>query len=66
MLIGLVFFELGSYVFGSIRFNSVDFSKKGSRFVKGRHKAGGQSQRRFERNREKWIEELYKKLFVDI
>ena len=66
ILIGLIFFELGSYVLGSIRFNSVDFSKKGSRYVKGRHKAGGQSQRRFERNREKWIEELYKKLFVDI
>ena len=42
------------------------FSKRGTRYVRGRHKAGGQSQRRFERNREKWIEGLNSKVYDDI
>ena len=62
----LFFIELGSWVIGKIKFKQVLASKRGSRYVKGRHKAGGQSQRRFERNREKWIEEHYKKFVIDI
>jgi peptide subunit release factor 1 (eRF1) len=64
--VGIAFLELGSYVLGLVKFNKILFSKRGSRYVKGRHKAGGQSQRRFERNREKWIDELYKKISLDI
>jgi len=64
--IGVLFFELGSWVSGIIKYKKVLLSKRGSRYVKGRHKAGGQSQRRFERNREKWIEELNKKVYEDI
>ena len=41
-------------------------SKRGSRYIRGKHKAGGQSQRRFDRNREKWIEGLGKKVYEDI
>ena len=62
----LFFIELGSWVIGKVKFKQVLASKRGSRYVKGRHKAGGQSQRRFERNREKWIEEHYKKFVIDI
>tara|TARA_B100000674_G_scaffold37687_1_gene26334 strand:+ start:4626 stop:5330 length:705 start_codon:yes stop_codon:yes gene_type:complete len=62
----LFFIELGSWVIGKIKFKEILASKRGARYVKGRHKAGGQSQRRFERNREKWIEELYKKFISDI
>ncbi len=62
----LFFIELGSWIIGKIKFKEILVSKRGARYVKGRHKAGGQSQRRFERNREKWIEELYKKFVLDI
>ena len=62
----IFFIELGSWIIGKIKFKEILASKRGSRYVKGRHKAGGQSQRRFERNREKWIEELYKKFVLDI
>ena len=56
LTLGLLFYELGSWVTGIIEYKKVLSSKRGSRYVKGKHKAGGQSQRRFERNREKWIE----------
>ena len=62
----IFFIELGSWIIGKIKFKEILASKRGSRYVKGRHKAGGQSQRRFERNREKWIEGLYKKFVLDI
>ena len=55
-----------AYSMGLDTSNVEKFWKRGARYVKGRHKAGGQSQRRFERNREKWIEELYKKFVSDI
>ena len=64
--VGVLFFELGSWVSGIIKYKEVLLSKRGSRYVKGKHKAGGQSQRRFERNREKWIEELNKKVYEDL
>ena len=66
IVLGLLFFELGSWVSGIVKYKKVLFSKRGSRYVKGRHKAGGQSQRRFERNREKWIEGLNSKVYDDI
>ena len=64
--VGVLFFELGSWVSGIIKYKEVLLSKRGSRYVKGKHKAGGQSQRRFERNREKWIEDLNKKVYEDV
>ena len=51
--------RLGSYVLGRVQYGKIITSKSGTRYVKSKHKAGGQSQRRFERNREKWIESLY-------
>ena len=66
LILSVLFFELGSWVTGIIKYKKVLFSKRGSRYVKGKHKAGGQSQRRFERNREKWIESLQNKVYEDI
>jgi len=66
LTLGLLFYELGSWVTGIIEYKKVLSSKRGSRYVKGKHKAGGQSQRRFERNREKWIESLQNKVLEDI
>ena len=60
--IGIVLLRLGSYVLGRVQYGKIISSKSGTRYVKSRHKAGGQSQRRFERNREKWIESLYKQV----
>ena len=53
--VGVLFFELGSWVSGIVKYKKVLISKRGSRYIRGKHKAGGQSQRRFDRNREKWI-----------
>ena len=49
-------------IFGSFILGNLNCILYLSRLVKSRHKAGGQSQRRFERNREKWIESLYKQV----
>ncbi|MEX0762968.1 MAG: Vms1/Ankzf1 family peptidyl-tRNA hydrolase [Dehalococcoidia bacterium] len=57
--VALVLLRLGSYAVGVAEDEHVAVSKTGGRYVKGRHRAGGQSQRRFERNREKWVRELF-------
>ncbi len=57
-LIAIVLIQLGRLAVGvSKGIKKID-SKIITRFVKNRHKAGGQSQRRFERNRLKQIQEL--------
>ena len=61
-LIGLVFLRLGAFAVGVLDGERLVASKSGRRYVHGRHRAGGQSQRRFERNREKWVQELFDKL----
>lgn len=59
LLVGVVLLRLGWYAVGVLRGDVLLASKTGSRFVKGRHKAGGQSQRRFERIREGQVRELF-------
>ena len=39
----IFFIELGSWIIGKIKFKEILASKRGARYVKGRHKAGGQS-----------------------
>ncbi len=57
-LIAIVLIQLGRLAVGiSKGIKKID-SKIATRFVKNRHKAGGQSQRRFERNRLKQIQEF--------
>ena len=57
--IGVVLLRLGRYAIGLFRGERLMSYKTGTRYVKGRHRAGGSSQRRFERIREKQIRELY-------
>ena len=53
--------RLGGFSVGFFRGASLVASKTDQRFVKNRHRKGGQSQRRFERIREKQIDELFDK-----
>ncbi len=58
-LIGVVLLRLGRYAVGVVRRDGLVASKTGSRYVKRRHRAGGSSQRRFERSRERLVRELF-------
>ena len=60
-VIGVVLLRLGRYAVGVLRGESLIATKTDSRYMKNRHRAGGQSQRRFERSRERLIRELYDK-----
>ncbi len=53
--------RLGGFSVGYFQGESLIDSKTDQRFVKNRHKKGGQSQRRFERIREKQVDELFDK-----
>lgn len=55
----------GGYTIGFIRGDYLVASKTDRRFVKNRHRKGGQSQRRFDRIREKQVRELLKKACED-
>lgn len=59
--IGVVMLRLGRFAVCVLRGERVVASKTDSRYMKNRHRAGGQSQRRFERSRERLIRELYDK-----
>ena len=61
VLVGVVLLRLGWYAVGVLRGQSLVASKTGSRYVKRRHRAGGSSQRRFERSRERLVRELFDK-----
>lgn len=60
-VIGVVLLRLGRYAVGVLRGDRLVASKTDSRYMKNRHRAGGQSQRRFARSRERLIRELYDK-----
>ena len=60
-VIGVVLLRLGRYAVGVLRGERLLASKTDSRYMKNRHRAGGQSQRRFARSRERLIRELYDK-----
>ena len=59
--IGVVLIRLGRYGVGVLEGDTLVASKTGTRHVKNRHRAGGSSQRRFERSRERLIRELFDK-----
>ena len=61
LLVGVVLLRLGRYAAGVLRGDELVASKSGSRHVKSRHRAGGSSQRRFERSRERLVRELFDK-----
>lgn len=64
--LGIVLLRLGRYAVGVFEGERLVASKTDTRFVKGRHKAGGQSQRRFERIREKQVRELFDKACAQV
>ncbi len=53
--------RLGGFSVGFFRGDAIIDSKTDRRFVKNRHRKGGQSQRRFDRIREKQVHELFGK-----
>ena len=59
--IGVVLIRLGRYAVGVLEGDTLVASKTATRYVKNRHRAGGSSQRRFERSRERLIRELFDK-----
>ena len=59
LTIAIVLLRLGHYAVGIIRGDNLLASRSGSRYVKNRHRAGGSSQRRFERSRERLIREMF-------
>ena len=61
LLVGVVLLRLGRYAVGVLRGPELIGSKTGSRYVKRPHRAGGSSQRRFERSRERLDREMFDK-----
>lgn len=57
--VGIILLRLGYYAVGAARDEALEVTKTGSRYVRGGHRAGGQSANRFKRNREKWIREFF-------
>ena len=60
-LVAVMLLRLGRYAVGLFRGEKLVSSAAGTRFVKGRHRAGGSSQRRFQRSRERQARELFDK-----
>lgn len=60
--IALVLVRLGAYALGVCRGETLITSKVGTGLIHGRHKKGGSSQQRFQRHREKQIEQFLVKV----
>ncbi len=59
--VGVILLRLGRFAVGVLEGETLLATKTEGRYVKNRHKAGGSSQRRFERSRERLVRELYDK-----
>jgi len=59
--VGVVLIRLGRFAIGVLKGDQLISSKTDTRQMKNRHRAGGSSQRRFERSRERLIRELFDK-----
>jgi len=57
----VILLRLGRYAVGMLRGDRLIASKTGTRYVKSKHRAGGSSQRRFERSRERLVREFFDK-----
>jgi hypothetical protein len=64
--VGVVLVRLGRYAVGIFEGEHIVDSKSGHRFVKGRHRAGGQSAQRFVRIREKQAREMFEKACEEV
>ena len=56
---GVILLRMGRYAIGVVRDDELMVSKTDTRLVKNRHRAGGSSQRRFMRSRDRLIREFY-------
>ena len=63
--VAVVLLRLGRYAVGLFHGEGLRASKSGGRYVKGRHRAGGQSQGRFQRGREGQARHLYDRACQD-
>ena len=61
LFVGIILLRLGRYAVGVVHGDNLVASRSGTRYVKSRHRAGGSSQRRFERSRERLVQELFGK-----
>ena len=59
--VGVILIRLGRFAVGVLNGDKLINSKTDTRQMKNRHRAGGSSQRRFERSRERLIRELFDK-----
>ena len=59
--IAVILLRLGRYAVSILEGEKVVKSRTGTRYVKNRHRAGGSSQRRFERSRDRLVRELFDK-----
>jgi len=62
LTLALILIRLGAYAIGVYQGDRLVASKGGTGLVHGRHRAGGQSQRRFERHREKQMEYFFERV----
>ena len=60
-VLGVVLLRLGRFAVGVFRGEALVSSKTDTRYVKGKHSAGGRSQKRFQRIREKQVQEIFDK-----
>ena len=58
-VVGVLLLRYGGWAVGVYDGDTLVDARNGGRFVKNRHRKGGQSQRRFDRIREKQIDELF-------
>lgn len=61
IVVGVVLLRMGRYGVAVLRGEILSATKTDTRYVKNRHRAGGSSQRRFMRSRDRLVRELYDK-----
>ena len=64
--IGLILVHLGTYAIGVCQGEELITSKVGTGLVHGRHKKGGSSQQRFQRRRQKQIQEFLDRVCIHV
>jgi len=64
--IGLILIHLGSYAVGICQGEKLITSKVGTGLVHGRHKKGGSSQQRFQRRRQKQVQEFLDRVCIHV
>ncbi len=64
--IGLILVHLGTYAIGICQGEKLVTSKVGTGLVHGRHKKGGSSQQRFQRRRQKQVQEFLDRVCIHV